>query len=224
MPRKRRQSSPAPSSRFMAMLMGFACAAAGWSISSGGVLAPQPADLTSPLSSSTGATAAAGATAPAVKWGWQPVPYPLWPEHWTPGTIDAGTPCSTYGLPAGARPSKRIEASGALRRCVAYDPYKAPPANAVRPLPPMPIDGGDTKQDTKAIAVTALEVVLVISWPADWTNYDSEAEGAKPYAGQPCSDFALQAGESSYKHIQGVNINNDGVFRCVANTEPIYID
>jgi hypothetical protein len=218
MSRKRRQLSPAPSSRFTAILTGFACAGAAWAISAGTVLAPQPADLTSPLSSSTGATAA------AVLYEYKPVPYPLWPDVWTPGTLDAGTPCSTYGLPPGARTSKRIEASGDLRRCSYYDPYKAPPANAVRPLPPMPIDGGDTKQDTKAIAVTAVDVVLVISWPADWTIYDSEAGGAKPYAGQPCSDFALQAGESSHKHIQGININIDSEFRCVANTEPIYID
>jgi hypothetical protein len=158
-----------------------------------------------------------------VQYEYKPVPYLLWPEVWTPGTLAAGTPCSTFGLPAGARTSKRIEALGELRRCVSYDPYKAPPANAVRPLPPMPIDGGDTKQDTTAIAVTAVAVVLVISWPADWTTYDG-GEGAIPYAGQPCSDFDLQAGESTYKHIQGVNINNDDTFRCVANTEPIYID
>ena len=216
--REFRRSRLASRDRIAAVVTGLGCAVAAWAIGAGGVLAPQPADLTTPLASSTGATAA------AVQYQYKPAPYLLWPDVWTPGTMAAGTPCATYGLPAGARTSKRIEASGNLRRCSEYDPYKAPPANAVRPLPPMPIDGGDTKQVTNGIAVTPIAVVAVISWPADWTNYDSGTGGTKPYAGQPCSDFALKAGESTYKHLQGVNINNDGVFRCVANTEPLYVD
>jgi len=220
MSRTPRRSSCASRGRIAAIVTGFTCAGAAWVISAGGVLAPGPADLTSPLLGGTGATAAAIYTE-SKTWN----PYVLWPAYpnWQPGTMDAGTPCSPYGLPAGARTTKRIIASGNLRTCLDYDPLKEPPANFVRPLPPMPIDGGDAKQNTNAITVTVGTVVLVISWPADWTNYD-DVGGARPYAGQPCSDFALLKGESSTKHIQGININNDAVFRCVANTEPLYVD
>lgn len=218
MPRTNGRSSSASRGRIAAIVTGFACASAAWVISAGSVLAPEPADLVSSLSGGTGATAA------AVYWEtktWNP--YVLWPANWQVGTMDAGTPCSPYGLPAGARPTKRIVASGSLRICLDYDPLKEPPANFVRPLPPMPIDGGDAKQNTSAITVTVRTAVLVIGWPADWTNYD-DVGGTRPYAGQPCSDFELLKGESSTKHIQGININNDGFFRCVANTEPLYID
>lgn len=215
---KYRQSSPVLSGRIAAIFTGFLCAAAAWAISAGSVLAPEPADLVSNLAQGT------GSTAPAVQYEYKPAPYVLWPSTWQVGFMPAGTPCSGWGLPAGTKATKRIEANGSLRRCIDYNPYQPPPANAVRPLPPMPMDGGDTKQDTNGVAVTPVAVVLVIRWPADWTTYDSGVQETKPYAGQPCSDFALQAGESSYKHIQGVNINNDSVFRCVANTEPIYID
>ncbi len=221
MSRKHSRSSSASRGRIAAIVTGFACAGAAWVISAGSVLAPEPADLVSNLSGGTGATAAAVYTH-SKNWN----PYVLWPAYPTFQRCahPAGTPCSPYGVAAGTRLTTRIEDFGGNQcTCIGYDPTKEPPANFVRPLPPMPIDGGDTKQNTNAITVTVRTVVLVISWPADWTSYD-DVGGTRPYAGQPCSDFDLLKGESSTKHIQGVNINNDSVWRCVANTEPLYVD
>lgn len=212
------QSSPAPKARMSALLTAFACAGVAWAIGAGSVLAPEPADLTTSLTGSTGATAA------AVRNQYIPSTYPLWPDTWRAGTLAAGTPCSTYGLPPGSRTTKRIFAIGPLRRCSEYNPLLAPEENFIRPLPPMPIDSSDKSKSTGALEVTTVDIVSVISWPADWFRIDEGYEGTTPYVGQPCSDFALYAGESTYKHIQGVNINNNAVFRCVANTEPLYND
>ena len=99
----------------------------------------------------------------------------------------------------------------------------------------MPIDGGAkvtgevvggtiVKSDP-AIALAVIEITTAISWPADWFQIDDEIYvGTRPYAGQPCSDFELFAGESTYKHIQAQTASTTSVFRCVANTEPIYLD
>jgi hypothetical protein len=210
-----RQSRSVSKSGLAAAFTGIACAAGVWAISAGGVLAPTPADLTTPLASSQ------GATAEAVQTKTKPASYRLWPDTWTSGSIAAGTPCATYGLPYGARTTKRIEASGQLRRCVDYDPYQAPPANAVRPLPPMVTDSADKDKSAKGLAARAVDIVTVISWPSEWTYYDSDAEGSAPYPGQPCSDFALFAGETTHKHIQ-TSKNETVNHRCVPMTKPIY--
>lgn len=215
MSHKSRQARPASKSRVAAAFTGIACAAAAWAISPGGVLAPTPADLTTPLASSQGATAV------AVQTKTKPASYKLWPDIWTSGSIAAGTPCATYGLPYGATTTKRIEASGKLRRCVDYDPNQAPPANAVRPLPPMLMDSADKDKSAKGFTARAIDIVTVISWPADWAEHNSDGEEPAPYPGQPCSDFALFAGETTHKHIQRSR-NQTANHRCVPMTKPIY--
>ena len=196
----------------LALLSALVCAGAAWTLDAGSALAPSPADLTSPLANSTGATAA------AVVVEQQRSTVLLWPETWTPGDIAVGTPCATYGLPAGARTSKRIEGIGSLRRCVNFDGSKAPPANAVRPLPPAQVVTCPGAGESVAVAV--VESTTVISWPADWQS-NSEPNG--PYAGQPCSDFPLLPGEKTYKHIQSqvASGSTEGPFRCVRIEDPI---
>ena len=198
-----------------AILAGIACAAAAWTIGVGGVLAPEPADLTTPLAESRGAIAV------AVQAKYKPAPYVIFPNFWTNGSIAAGKPCATYGLGFGAVTTKRIEARGSQRRCVEYDANAAPPDNAVRPLPPMPMDGEDKDNSKKALVAKTVGIVSVISWPADWTEHNSDADGPAPYPGQPCSDFALFAGETTYKHIQ-TSRNQTANHRCVPITKPIY--
>jgi hypothetical protein len=200
----------------LALSSALVCAAASWTFHAGSALAPGPADLTSPLSSSTGALAV------AVVVEQQRSTVLLWPEVWTPGSIAVGTPCATYGLPAGARTSKRIEGNGSLRRCVEFDTSQAPPANAARPLPPEQVvtcpGGGESYE---AVAVAVVEGTAVISWPADWQSWNDGAGG--PYPGQPCSDFPLLAGETTYKHIQSqvASGSTEGPFRCVRMKDPI---
>ena len=66
----------------------------------------------------------------------------------------------------------------------------------------------------------AVAIVEVVSWPADWTY----SAGNPPlYPGQPCSDFPLLAGESTYKHIQTQSQvgSSEGPFRCVRDKAPI---
>jgi hypothetical protein len=204
-----------PRTTILALLTALVCAGASWTFDAGRVLAPQPADLWTPLS------ATIGSTAPAYVVAQFPSTVLLWPASWQSGSVAVGTPCSTYGLPPGTRATKRIEGSGSLRRCVKFDTTKPPPANAVRPLPPMPVvTGTDNNQYSDAIAATAVENVTVISWPAEWQS-NSEANG--PYAGQPCSDFPLLAGETTYKHIQSLagNGSSEGPFRCVRIQDPI---
>jgi hypothetical protein len=82
-------------------------------LGSGAVSAPEPADLTAPLSGSPGATAAATYVYSRVS-----TRVLLWPGVWTSGgTAAAGTPCSTYGLFPGDRATKTIIVSGSLRKC-----------------------------------------------------------------------------------------------------------
>jgi hypothetical protein len=191
------------------------CAGAAWTFAAGSALAPEPADLKSALAASDGATAAAVYVAP------QRSTLLLWPETWEVGSMPVGTPCSTYGLPAGARTTKRIEGIGSYRRCVNYDGSKAPPANAVRPLPPAQVVAcPGAGESYEAVAVAVVESAPVISWPADWQS-NSEPNG--PFAGQPCSDFPLLAGERTYKHIQSqvASGSTEGPFRCVRIEEPI---
>ena len=205
-----------PKTTILALFSALVCAGAAWTFDAGSALAPTPFDLTTPLGSSTGATAA------AVVVEQQRSTVLLWPEYWTPGsTIVVGTPCSTYGLPAGARTSKRIEGSGSLRRCVEFNASEAPPANAVRPLPPEQlVTCPGAGESNEAVAVSVAEGATVISWPAYWQS-NSEPNG--PYAGQPCSDFPLLAGETTYKHIQSqvASGSTEGPFRCVRIKDPI---
>lgn len=77
---------------------------------------PEPADLTDPLSGSTGATAGAVFTNTGV-----PTKVVLWPGWFTGGGgWPAGTPCSTYGLAPGATTSKQIvlNSTGTQRKCI----------------------------------------------------------------------------------------------------------
>lgn len=213
----RLRSGFTPKTTILALLSALACAGASWTFDAGSALAPGPADLTTPLVGGTGATASAFVVEQ------QRSTVLLWPVHWQPGpSIVVGTPCSPYGLPAGARTTSRIEGIGTLRRCVDFDPTMPPPANAVRPLPPMPVQGGDgTEACSGGIATKATDAVTVISWPADWQSWDSGPNG--PYPGQPCSDFPLLAGETTYKHIQSQvsSGSTEGPFRCVRMKDPI---
>jgi hypothetical protein len=204
-------SRPLSKTTVLALCSALVGAAASWTFGAGSALAPSPADLTSPLANSTGATAAAVYVQP------QRSTVLLWPEVWTPGDVAVGTPCATYGLPAGARTSKRIEGIGSLRRCTNFDGSKAPPANAVRPLPPAQVATCPGSGETYEAVV---EGTSVISWPADWRS-NSEPDG--PYAGQPCSDFAMLPGEKTYKHIQSqvASGSTEGPFRCVRIEDPI---
>jgi hypothetical protein len=210
-----RQSRSVAKSRFAAVCTGLVCAASAWAIHAGGVLAAEPVDLTEPLPASQGALAV------AVQTDTKLAAYKIWPEAWTQGSIAAGTPCATGSLPGGVTLTKRIEANGKLRRCVEYNSNSAPPANAVRPLPPMPMDSEDKQNSRKGLTAKAVDIVTVISWPAEWTEHNSDSGSPAPYAGQPCSDFALFAGETTYKHIQ-TSKNQTANHRCVPMTKPIY--
>lgn len=206
----------------LALLAALLCAGAAWMIDAGSALAPEPADLFDPLAGGAGATAEAIVTRTEPR-----STVVLWPGTWTSGggpRVFVGAPCSTYGpLPLGVRPTKRIEARGSQHRCVKYDPTKPPPADAVRPLPPMPVGTGTgTKEASDAITTTVTEVVTVILWPADWAFADLD-QGPAPFPGQPCSDFEMLAGETTYKHIQTRSQTGDvgGPYRCVRIKDPI---
>ena len=205
-----------PKSVLFALSTVLVCAGGSWTFDAGSALAPEPADLKSSLAGTYGATAAAVIV--------EKYPAPtllLWPAHWQVGSIVVGTPCSPYGLPAGARPTNRIHGRGSLRACLPYDTSQEPPANAVRPLPPMPVancsGGGETYSE---VAATVVDVII---WPADWWSPDFDDPTPIPYAGQPCSDFPLLAGESSYKHIQTAHPDFAliGPYRCVRLQDPI---
>jgi hypothetical protein len=210
----RMRSGSTPKSMILALSTALVCAGGAWTFDAGSALAPEPADLKSSLAGTYGATAA------AVIVEQQPSTLLLWPASWEVGpSIVVGTPCSPYGLPYGARPTSRIQGSGSLRACLRFDTSTEPPANAVRPLPPMPVADCDGPGETYSEVATA--VVEVISWPADWTSPDSLGVSA-PLPGQPCSDFPLLAGESTYKHIQTqTTATPNGPFRCVRNKAPI---
>lgn len=202
-----------------ALLSATLCAAAAWTLDAGSALAPEPADLYVPLSGGTGATAAAVITRQQVS------NVLLWPAYWRYGpSIAVGTPCSTYGIAIGERPTKRIEGRGNNRRCGKYDPATPPPANAVRPLPRMAVGTGTgTKEASDAVAPTVTGIVTVIMWPADWHSPDLDLGEPVPDPGQPCSDFELFAGETTYKHIQTKSRTGDvgGPYRCVRLQDPI---
>jgi hypothetical protein len=210
----RMRSSSTPKSMILALSTALVCAGGSWTFGAGSALAPEPADLKSSLAGSYGTTAAA-----VIVEQYPIPPLLLWPASWQSGpSIAVGTPCSPYGLPAGARPTNRIQGRGTLRACLPVDTSTEPPANAVRPLPPMPVADCDGAGETYSEVTAA--VVDVISWPADWQS-NSEPNG--PYAGQPCSDFPLLAGETTYKHIQSqvASGSTEGPFRCVRNKAPI---
>ena len=108
-----------------------------------------------------------------------------------------------------------------MRRCVDFDTSQAPPANAARPLPPeQVVTCPGAGESYEAVAVAVGEGTTVISWPAYWQS-NSEPNG--PYPGQPCSDFPLLAGETTYKHIQSqvASGSTEGPFRCVRIKDPI---
>jgi hypothetical protein len=81
------------------------------------VTAPGPADLTAPLTGSSGVTANAVFVSTAA-----PTKVLLWSSSYLSGgtAYPAGTPCSTWGLSAGERTTKQIQvnASGTQRKCV----------------------------------------------------------------------------------------------------------
>ena len=85
-----------------------------WFAGAGTALAPEPAQLTSNLYGSTGATAAAYYVNTAVETG-----VVKWPGtyHYNPN-LAAGTPCSPYDLGAWATTSRVIQATGNYRKCV----------------------------------------------------------------------------------------------------------
>ena len=203
-----------PQSMIVALSTVLVCAGGSWTFDAGSALAPEPADLKSTLAGTYGATAA------AVIVEKQPATLLLWPAAWEIGSAAAGTPCSPYGLGYGVRPTSRIQVRGNYRACLPVDTSTEPPANAVRPLPPMPVascTGGGAGETYAQVATT---IVDVISWPADWQSWNEGLGG--PYPGQPCSDFPLLAGETTYKHIQSqvASGSTEGPFRCVRNKAP----
>jgi len=201
-----------PKSMILALSTVLVCAVGAWTFDAGRALAPQPADLKGVLAATPGATAA------AVIVENKPSTVLLWPANWQYGpSIVVGTPCSPYGLYYGARPNSRIEGQGNLRACLRVDTSMEPPANAVRPLPPMPVASCNGGGETYSEVATA--IVDVVSWPADWRYADGNPS---VYPGQPCSDFPLLAGESTYKHIQTQSQvgSSEGPFRCVRNKAP----
>jgi hypothetical protein len=207
-----------PKSMILALSTALVCAGGSWTFHAGDALAPEPADLTTPLASSTGALAV------AVVLEKQIPTFILWPAHWETGpSIVVGTPCSPYGLPPGARATNRIHGRGSLRACLPFDTSTEPPANAVRPLPPMPVasctGAGETYSE---VAATIAEV---ISWPASWVWHNPDDPAPRPEAGQPCSDFPLLAGETTYKHIQTAHPDvSAGPYRCVRLSDPTIFD
>ena len=107
-----------PKSMILALSTVLACAGGSWTFDAGSALAPEPADLKSSLAATSGATAA------AVIVEYYPAPtLLLWPAHWQVGAIAVGTPCSPYPLPAGTRPTNRIQRRGSLRACLPIDTW-----------------------------------------------------------------------------------------------------
>jgi len=209
----RRRPGATPKSLILALSTALVCAGGSWTFDAGSALAPEPADLKSSLAGTYGATAA------AVIVEKQPSTLLLWPASWEYGpSIVVGTPCSPYGLGYGAKPTSRIQGSGSLRACLRFDTSTEPPANAVRPLQPMPV-ASCTGGGESYFEVTSA-VVEVVSWPADWRYANGDPS---VYPGQPCSDFPLLAGEATYKHIQTQSQvgSSEGPFRCVRNKAPI---
>lgn len=202
----------------LALLAALGGAGSAWTLNAGTALAPEPANVGAPLGSYSGATAAAVFnTKPQV------TQVLIWSGNsWTRAPwLAIGTPCSTGPMLPGEITTKRIEGKYNLRRCVPYDPSQPPPANAVRPLPPMPVaTGTGTKDAADALTTTVVEVTTVVNWPTDWRSSDGDPP---MYAGQPCSDFPLLAGESTYKHLQAFNGSgsSEGPFRCVRIQDPI---
>lgn len=84
-------------------------------LGSGTASAPEPADLTAPLTGTNGATAAAVFTNSGIA-----TRVVVWPIVFTlGGTAAAGTPCSPYGLAPGDRTTRVIvlNSSGTMRKC-----------------------------------------------------------------------------------------------------------
>jgi len=96
--------------------LGVLCLVLGASFVGGGQASAETAaraKLSTSLSGATGSSAAAyyvesGAGTTVVKW----------PGTYVYGSHAAGTPCSTYDLPAGATTDRMIHASGNYRKCV----------------------------------------------------------------------------------------------------------
>lgn len=85
-------------------------------LTAGHVTAPEPASLSAPLSSTSGATAQA-----TFVYSKTPTNAVLWSGSWTSGGwIVPGTPCSTVPLAPGDVTTKVIQAlfSSGFRRCV----------------------------------------------------------------------------------------------------------
>ncbi len=100
-----------------ALVAAFAVAAmaVGVSMVGGGqASAPEPARLTQPLGSTTGATAAAVYVETATE-----TKVLRWSGSWTAGnSIAPGTPCSRVELMEGETTDMVIQASGVYRRCI----------------------------------------------------------------------------------------------------------
>lgn len=80
----------------------------------GTALAPEPAQLTQSLIGGNGVSAAAYYVNTSSQ-----TKVVRWPGTWTANTtLNAGTPCSTVELAAGAEATRTIQANGNYRKCV----------------------------------------------------------------------------------------------------------
>lgn len=87
-------------------------ATASLMLTAGTASAPEPVRLTQELGSSSGFAPGYYTVSTAS------TTVLNWPGTWTPGSVAAGTPCSTTYLPAGATTDKVIYAYGNYRKCV----------------------------------------------------------------------------------------------------------
>jgi hypothetical protein len=74
---------------------------------------PEPAHLDTSLAGGSGSWAYATYVNSLL-----PTTVSKWPGTWTAGSLAAGTPCSTYDLPAGSDAVRSIYATGSYRKCM----------------------------------------------------------------------------------------------------------
>lgn len=135
--------------------------------------APEPARLDSDLWGGTGSAAAAYYVDSA-----EPTTVRKWPSSWTAGSLQSGTPCSTYSLAAGAVATQVIERYGNYARCTTWPREGARLAAAL----------STTGSTADATTLTTQQAVTVVQFPATWTS-DTTLE-----AGTYCTSWAAPAG------------------------------
>jgi hypothetical protein len=135
--------------------------------------APEPAQVTVPLTGNTGTSAAAYYVNSL-----ESTRVVLFPGSWMASTLASGTPCSTTSLPAGMTTNRVIERHGNYARCTTW------PTEGARLTAAL----SGTGATAEATTLVTAETVTVVQFPATWT-YDTTLE-ANTY----CTSWAAPAG------------------------------